>query len=186
MRSLSKYWARLTAYVASTPWSGGLIRILVVVSAVVGMVSVGWAGHKSDALLAIVVGSGAIWATLKPDSYRGAAVIAAISIYWARVVESSAEALTWSVVPAMCLLIIHGGLAILTVAARQTKLPARTLLRWGAYTTATGLATTAVWASSRGLASLDARGQVLVTALGFAAIVATAFAVGQRSLVEDV
>ncbi len=167
------------------PWSGGLIRILVVTSAVVGMASVGWAGHRADVLLAIVVGSGAIWAVLKPDSYRGAAVIAAISIYWFRVVESSPEALTWSLVPASCLLIIHAGLAILTVAAPQTRLPARTLLRWGAYTTATCLATVSVWAASRGLASLDARGQVLVTALGFAAIVATAFAIGQRSLVEE-
>lgn len=182
MNGLTSYRVRLTGKLSRTPWTGVLLRVIVVGAALVAMLSVSWTGAELGGPEVVVVVLAAV-ATSRPDSYLGALLVGAITLHWWLAVD--AAELAWSVVPALCLLAVHAGLAALSVTSPQSSLPVRSLLRWGAHTTAVAVATVVVWAASRGLDSLNGHGEVALTAVGFAMLVATAVTLGQRALVRE-
>lgn len=183
MNGPTSYRAQTTELLAQTPWTRVLLRSLVVGAALVAMLSVSWTGAEQGVLPGFAVVVLAAFATSRPDSYLGALVVAAIMLHWFLAVEEAE--LAWSVVPALCLLGVHTGLAALSVTSPQLSLPVLSMLRWGGHAGTVAVATVVVWALSRGLDSLSRNGEVALTALGFILLVATAVTLGQRALVKD-
>lgn len=183
MNALASYRGRLPELLSRTPWSRLLLRFVVVGAASVAMLSVSWAGAEQGVLPGFVVVALAAFATSRPDSYLGALVVAAIILHWFLAVDDSA--LAWPLVPALCLLGVHTGLAALSVTSPHSSLPVRSLLRWCGHAGAVAAGTVVVWALSRGLDGLDRDGEVALTALGFLLVVATTATFGQPALVEE-
>lgn len=183
MKGPAAYRAELTELLSRTPLTAVLLRLVVVGSALVAMLSVSWSGAEQGVLPGFLVVALAAFATTRPDSYFGALVVAAVMLHWLLTVDEAA--LVWSLVPALCLLGVHTGLAALCVTSPQSSLPIRSLLRWGGHAGTVAVATVVVWAMSRALESLSRNGAVVLTALGFVLVVATAVTLGQRALVKE-
>ncbi len=179
MSGLTSYRMPLRESLTSGPWSRVAVRAVVVAAALVGMVGVGWTGAEPNMFLSLVVAALAAYSSTRPDSPFGALVVGMIGLHWFFVTD--ATALGWSVVPALCLFLVHAGLAALSVSAPQSALPGPFLVRWAMHAGAVGVATVVVWALALSLGGLDWPGHVLLTALGFVALVAVAVVLGQRA-----
>lgn len=183
MRGVTSYRAPLRESLPSGPWSRFAVRFVVVSAALIGMVGVGWTGAEPNVFLSLVVVALAAYSSTRPDSPFGALVVGLIGLHW--FFATDATSLGWSVVPALCLLAVHAGLAVLSVTAPQSSLPGPFLLRWATHASAVAVATGGVWVMALSLGGLDRDGHVLLTALGFVALVAAAIVLGHRDLVND-
>ncbi len=184
MTGPTTYRMPLGESLTSGPWSRLMLRALVIGAALVGMLGVRWTGAEPDAVLSLVVAALAVYASTRPDSPIGVIVVGIIVLNWFFVTDASA--LGWSVVPALCVLLVHAGLAALSVSPPQSALPGPFLVRWAMHAGVVGVATVVVWALALSLGGLDQPGHVLLTALGFVALVAVAVVLGQRAAVKDV
>ncbi len=183
MRGLTSYRTPLREAPSSGPWSRVVLRVLVVGAALVGMLGVRWTGAEPHVFLSLVVAALAAYTSTRPDSAFGALVVGAIVLHWFFATDEAA--LAWSVIPALCLLGVHAGLAALSVSSPWSSLPGPFLLRWATHASAVGFATAGVWTSALSLGGLDWPGHVLLTALGFVALVAVAVVFGQRAVPGD-
>lgn len=184
MRGRTSYRAQLRESLSSGLWSRFGLRAVVVGAALVGMLGVRWTGAEPNVFLSLVVAALAAYTSTRPDSAFGALVVGVMVLHW--FFATDAAALAWSVIPALCLLVVHAGLAALSVSSPWSSLPGPFLLRWATHASAVGFATVIVWGSALSLGGIGGPGHVLLTALGFVALVGAAVALGQRALVKDV
>lgn len=183
MKGTASYQARLTAAVAAIPWQRLATRATVLVAALAGIESVRLTGGQPNGLVALLVAGLAILAGARPDSYGGGLVVGVVVVHW--YFAAGPTALTWAVIPALCLLVGHAGLAALAVTPPACFLPRRSVRRGALHVGAVAVTTVVVAAVSRYLGGVAATGPEVVTVLGFGALAATAFVVGQRALVRD-
>jgi len=147
------------------------------------MLAVGWTGAEPNRFLSGVVAVLAAYVSTRPDSPLGAIVVGVIALHWFSSTE--ATALGWSLVPALCLLAVHTGLAVLSVTPPHSVLPRSFLVRWARHGSGVAVATVIVWGSALSLRGIGGHGHVLLTALGFVAVMAAAVVLGQRTGVKD-
>ena len=183
MRGLTSYRTPLRESLSGGPWSRVTLRAVVVGAALVGMLGVRWTGTEPSAFLSLVVAGLAAYASMRPDSAFGALLVGLIGLHWFSATDGTS--LAWSVVPALCLLAVHTGLAALSVTPPQSALPTPFLVRWATSAGAVAVTTLAAWVLGLSLESQDLPGHVLLTALGFVALVVAAIVLGQRALGND-
>lgn len=156
---------------------GLLVRGALVLSVTVSAVTASVVGNVSAWLLVGLVLLGCL-AAVTPDSVAPLVVIAAMCVQWVVLVRPMSVA--WSLVPALCVLVVHVTAARASSLADHAQLQGILVRRWLGQTAAVGVAVVVVWILVVVLSATAIPAGVGVTALAFVAAGATMVAMTLR------
>ncbi|MGA9346759.1 MAG: hypothetical protein WBV37_16790 [Nocardioidaceae bacterium] len=156
---------------------GLLVRGALVLTVTISAVTASALGHVDAWFLVGLVLLGCL-AAVSPDSVAPLAVIAAMCVQWVVLVRPMS--VTWSLVPAVCVLVVHVTAARASSLADHAPVHGILVRRWLRQMAAVGVAAVAVWILVVVLSATTIPAGVGVTALAFVVAGATMVAMTLR------
>ncbi len=147
--------------------TGLVVRGILVLSVAVSSLTASALGGYQSWLVVGLVLLGCFAATT-PDSLAPLVVITAMCVQW--VVLVNPVSVTWSVVPALCVLAVHVTAARAASLADHAPYDTALMRRWAGQSGVVGIVTFLVWTVARVMSSTTRPTGVAVTALAFAAV----------------